>query len=388
MYSIIFVKIQVLYKNHIYDDNIIQMILKENKYILKYFFEKYKTQLNVKLLSMNTNAIDLLLEDEYINKICIDRLCSVEAKNISKILSKLYYEGYYDFKVFHRNRTKLSKNRYAIDFITENPRYINYDGLAQNLNATELLIHLLTTSKKFTDAFYYFLNINPNMIDYLIKHPNYILNTKYTICKNPNCVKIFNFLKYDLKNIVSNPTFEILESNNIDLLQLLYNSNIEKIVEELDINLILFYNNIININQHYTGILGYRSYNHYNCKEIWYNISRYCKKLDFLEHFKDKLQWEYLSYNECAISLIEDRWLNVESKNEIITDNCLNWKNLCLNRSAIKLLENNKNKIDWDNLALNENAIELLEDYIKRTKKQSKQFWNNISRNRNIFFLL
>lgn len=56
MHSIIFVKIQVLYKNHIYDDNI-----KDN--ILKYLYEKYKIQLNVKLLSMNTTAIDLLLED-------------------------------------------------------------------------------------------------------------------------------------------------------------------------------------------------------------------------------------------------------------------------------------------------------------------------------------
>ena len=60
MHSIIFVKIQVLYKNHIYDDNIKDNI-KDN--ILKYLYEKYKIQLNVKLLSMNTTAIDLLLED-------------------------------------------------------------------------------------------------------------------------------------------------------------------------------------------------------------------------------------------------------------------------------------------------------------------------------------
>ena len=88
-------KILLLYSYNIYDDNIIQLILKEKKYILRDIFDTYKNKLNVKYLSANCNALDLLLEPEYINKISIDRLCEVQSTNLSKTLCKLYYKGYY-----------------------------------------------------------------------------------------------------------------------------------------------------------------------------------------------------------------------------------------------------------------------------------------------------
>jgi len=41
-------KILLLYSYKIYDDNIIQLILKYNKYILHSIFDTYKNKLNVK----------------------------------------------------------------------------------------------------------------------------------------------------------------------------------------------------------------------------------------------------------------------------------------------------------------------------------------------------
>jgi len=42
--------------------------------------------------------------------------------------------------------------------------------------------------------------------------------------------------------------------------------------------------------------------------------------------------------------------------------NNINWNNLSLNKNAIDLLKNNKDKIEWNNLSLNPNAIELLKE--------------------------
>ena len=55
----------------------------------------------------------------------------------------------------------------------------------------------------------------------------------------------------------------------------------------------------------------------------------------------EKIDWNYLSFNENAIKLLE----NHQDK--------INWKYLSLNDNAIKLLSNNKNKINWKNLSSN-----------------------------------
>ena len=57
----------------------------------------------------------------------------------------------------------------------------------------------------------------------------------------------------------------------------------------------------------------------------------------------------------------------------------INWDNLSNNQNAISLLKKNKNKINWSCLSLNKNAIELLE------KNKDKLYWSYFSQNSNIF---
>jgi len=70
-----------------------------------------------------------------------------------------------------------------------------------------------------------------------------------------------------------------------------------------------------------------------------------------------------LALNKNAIPLIR-KYINPENKNNLI-DKCdiYFWKNICRNESpdAIKLLEENPDKIDWDVLSSNPAAIKLLE---------------------------
>ena len=48
--NLIIEKILLLYSYNIYDDNIIQLILKEKKYRLRDIFDTYKNKLNFKYL--------------------------------------------------------------------------------------------------------------------------------------------------------------------------------------------------------------------------------------------------------------------------------------------------------------------------------------------------
>ena len=211
---------------------------------------------------------------------------------------------------------------------------------------------------------------------------------------NINCAKFYK----NISHVVQNPTNTVLLNNYIDFEHFVNNPNIENITKELNLNLIEFYENLVAENEYYS----YRF--------LWKKISKKCKKLDFLIHYKHKLQWKELSENEIAIDLIIERWNTVESKvNNLPTSVCLdwdalslnksaiplleqnidkiNWQDLSFNENAIPLLEKNINKIDWIILALNKNAIGLLEKYIKNKKNLSKSFWNNLSTNPNIFIL-
>ena len=57
------------------------------------------------------------------------------------------------------------------------------------------------------------------------------------------------------------------------------------------------------------------------------------------------LNYEYLSENPNAISLLEENFSKI------------NWYNLSQNKNAIHILEKNLNKIDWVYLSLNPNSI-------------------------------
>ena len=73
----------------------------------------------------------------------------------------------------------------------------------------------------------------------------------------------------------------------------------------------------------------------------------------FSEHI-NKLDWESLSYNPNAISLLED---NIDK---------INWTALSSNPNAIHLLEQNIDKIDWTLLSTNPNIFTY--DYEKMRK--------------------
>ena len=407
--NLIINKILLLYFYNIYDDNIIQLILKHNKYILHDIFDKYKDKLNVKYLSANCNALDLLLEPEYINKISIDRLCSVESKNLSKTLCKLYYNGIYDFKAFLRNKSTLSKNQYSIDFITENPRCVNYNSLASNKMAKYLLLYLIPilNKKKIErcgNYFFLFLFRNENMMEYVANNIQMLsklnkINSKSIanqLSSNPNCVEFWKIRKTDFNNIINNITLVKLLDNYIDLQELLCNENIDNISKELNFNIIDFYNKFMN-SSNIPEV--YKQYT-YDSNVFWtIVISRKCKSLDFLTNFKHNLDYKELCCNEYAIPLLAEYtdknnldWDTLSlNKNAIpiLKDNIdkINWEKLSLNSNAIDILKSHKDKIHYENLALNMNAIELLEEYIITNKKCSKTFWNNLSTNPSIFYV-
>ena len=81
----------------------------------------------------------------------------------------------------------------------------------------------------------------------------------------------------------------------------------------------------------------------------------------------DKLDWDYLSENENAISLLK------ENQDKI------NWNSLSSNENAIELLKKNKDKIIWNDLSFNSNAIDILKE------NQDKIDWFSFSQNPNIF---
>ena len=98
---------------------------------------------------------------------------------------------------------------------------------------------------------------------------------------------------------------------------------------------------------------NYIQYTHHS-NAFWnFGISRKCKSLEFLTNFKHKLDYKELCCNEYAIPLL------VEYTNK----NYLNWDTLSLNKNAISILKDNIDRINWDNLSLNINAIELLKEW-------------------------
>lgn len=82
----------------------------------------------------------------------------------------------------------------------------------------------------------------------------------------------------------------------------------------------------------------------------WNYVSRYSKDVDFLRSFTRFLNWEMISLNPYATSLLYTKYFYK-----------ISWSELSSNPSAIKLLEMNAEKIDWHNLCSNPNAFRLLD---------------------------
>ena len=90
--------------------------------------------------------------------------------------------------------------------------------------------------------------------------------------------------------------------------------------------------------------------------------------IKILEQNWNRINWYILSFNENAIHLLKDY-------------DKINWSFLSKNKNAIELLEANLDKINWNYLSMNKNAIHLLKE------NQDKIDWHNLSLNPSIFEL-
>ena len=79
----------------------------------------------------------------------------------------------------------------------------------------------------------------------------------------------------------------------------------------------------------------------------WFYLSLNINAIKILQQNQDKINWN-LSKNKNAIELLKENEVNI------------NWEKLSFNENAIELLKVN---IDWNNLCLNKNCMEIFKDY-------------------------
>ena len=241
---------------------------------------------------------------------------------------------------FMKLYTTLSTKYVLRDWIDKDK--LNWEYVAFNPNAIDFL------EENYNNIEWFELAENPNAIDLLEKNPTKI--NWYRVSLNPNAIKLLekNPNKIDWDHLSGNP-------NAIHLLK--KRLKLEK----------LYGDDFANTN-----------------RINWYSLSSNPNAIDLLKaqiKYEESLQhklrgwdlnikWEYLCLNPKAIKLLENN------------PNKINWDNLCLNPKAIELLEKNPNKINWNNLSANPNAIKLLE------KKPHMINWDNLSSNPNAIKLL
>jgi hypothetical protein len=241
---------------------------------------------------------------------------------------------------FMKLYTTLSSKYVLRDWIDINK--LDWEYVAFNPNAIDFL------EENYNNIEWFELAENPNAIDLLEKNPTKI--NWYRLSLNPNAIELLekNPNKIDWDHLSGNP-------NAIHLLK--KRLKLEKLYGD-----------------------GFANTNRIN----WYSLSSNPNAIDLLKaqiKYEESLQhklrgwdlnikWEYLCLNPKAIKLLENN------------PNKINWDNLCLNPNAIELLEKNPNKINWNNLAANPNAIKLME------KKPHMINWDNLSSNPNAIKLL
>jgi hypothetical protein len=185
-------------------------------------------------------------------------------------------------------------------------------------------------SKNFS---YYKLSKNPNAIDFLRKHPEYINYGELLRNKNPKAI-------------------ELLEHQNDD------HSN------SAAIQLIRNYSHRIDWSKLSS------SSNRSNIRLLNYEIGReYTDKIDWGPLIPLSVDYDILSLDEKpeSIAILREN-----------IDKC-NWHNLSGNKSkeAIELLKENPEKIIWAVLSVNPNAIEILREH------QDKIDWEQLTSNTN-----
>ncbi len=239
----------------------------------------------------------------------------------------------------------LCSNPSAIYILERNIKKINWYELSKNKAA----IHLL---EKYPDKiiYSYLLSENPIAFHILQKNQDKIDWSHFSSNTNPLCLNLFqkNLDKLNWLILSRNPiAIPILEQNpnKIDWYYLSENPSAIHLLEK----------NIDKIN--------------------WKNLSKntsinlFDKKL--LDNNIDKLDFVLLSQNPSAINILEDNIHRID------------WTHLCYNTSAIKLIEENMEKVYFGIVYLNYNksAIKLLEKYPDKIQ------WNTLSMNQNLHLL-
>jgi hypothetical protein len=185
-------------------------------------------------------------------------------------------------------------------------------------------------SKNFS---YYKLSKNPNAIDFLRKHPEYINYEELSRNKNPKAAEL---LEHHYDNHSNSAAIELLRnySHKIDWDKLSLSSS--------------------------------RS----NSRLLNYEIGRqYTNKIDWGPLIPLAVDYDILSLDEKpeSIAILREN-----------LDKC-NWANLCHNKllEALELLKENPEKIVWTVLSVNPSALEILREH------QDKIDWDLLSSNTN-----
>jgi hypothetical protein len=216
----------------------------------------------------------------------------------------------------------LSLNSDICDIIASNFYTIEYE-----------LEDWVVKSDKFS---YYKLSRNPNAIDFLRKHPEYINYQELSINRNPKAIELLENQFCQANDRSISTTVELIEkySHRINWSRLSSTSN--------------------------------RS----NIRLINHEIGRqYTDKIDWGSLIPLSVDYDILSLDEKpeSIAILRENFKKI------------NWYNLCHNKSpeAIQLLKENPEKIIWNVLSTNPSALEILREH------QDKINWDLLSSNTN-----
>ena len=245
------------------------------------------------------------------------------------------------------------------------------------------------------------LSLNINAVKLLDENPNNIDLLNLSGNRNPYAIDLIKKYAIDNKELADKIDWEILSCNPnaIDLLETQIKKNIDSISWYL-----------LAENPEAIGILK-----NYREKIIWNALSSNPNAIDLLREkweeekylmktnrtqynqlkdFENIVAWNVLSGNKGAIDLLREK-IKMEkdmpsSEYELLEDTeKINWGSLSENPEAIKLLEENIDKIVWLNLSSNHSpkAIKLLKDQVEYENGLSKAQYAKLSNKISWLFL-
>lgn len=347
-------------------------------------------KLNTDLLSSNHNAIDFLSLPKNKKYINYPRLSNnTNPKAVELLRQRIIEESNMSDDAYKKEKNKIAwitvaKNPYLLDIFKENMDKIRWDYLSSN----SMAINILLANKSRIDFDGLSENTSTRAIKYLSKPENLEKISWGHLSGNPNpyAIKLL-YLPENYKKIV----WETLPSNpNRKVIKLLSDKweSEKKMEEEFPDE----YNKLKNYlddsdsdgsdsdGDGYYPLIIWSGSICRNQNAIGLLRKKIAEEKKMEEEFpyeyeelpdKEKVNWEILSGNPKAIKLLEENYDKID------------WKALCgnINPDAIDLikrrLQEKPSDIDWEVLSgsLNPRAIELLET------NQDKIFWGVFSYN-------